>query len=261
MPEFQQLRLPDERPDRLHWVLERRTALIEEAKSWPSGPNTTNKAFTPIAEFPALYGLDEPLSVRLGKPGKEFDRTGDKHNPFDMTPSAFRGDERLEVMPTFRKLYLPLENVAREDPGGAEIIGALLVRCAYMLDHNEVSPGIWRYQPSDEALRYVEARTPELLGIPFRLALHFLDAIALNEDVKYVGRGQYTLESGVGRPNNVLTSARAVATFLNRSSAAAFAGDLLQTPQGVAPLNAREFGIAFRVLGPPLNSDPSLPQG
>ena len=137
----------------------RRLSLIDEAKSWPGGASTEAKLFHIVASFPPAYGLDEPFTIRMGKPGKEFDREGPLHNPFDMTPSVFKGETDLRIRPTFKKLYIPLELMAREDPGGAEIVGALLVRAAFMLDHSETKPGIWRYQPSEAAVRYVEART------------------------------------------------------------------------------------------------------
>ena len=248
MKRLDELILPVPPGGLMEFAMARRSIAIEEAKSFPSGPSTAQQVPNLLTEFPASFGLDAPLSIRMKKPGKEFDRPGEDKNLLDMTPSVFRGEADLRVRPTFRKLYVPMEQMARQDPGGAEAVGALFVRAAYMIDHKEIAPGSWRYRPPEVALQFVESRTPELLGLPFRVALHLLDAIALNEDVKYVGTGRYELEDGVGRPNNLLTSAHAVAALMNRVSVAGFVGDLLQIPRMIAPIKAADVDSAFPVL-------------
>ena len=222
--------------------------MIEEAKGWPSGPTFEARAFTPVATFPAPYSRTDPLSVCLGKPGKEVFR---KKNPneFDMTPAVLQGVTNLEVTPSFRSQFAALEEAARLDPVGAELIGSLLVRSAFALDHEEIEDGIWRYRPSKAVLDFVEARTPELLGIPASVTLHLFDAIALNEDVKFVGGRGYGIASMVGRPNNLLTGARIMAALLGRTSWAALVGELMSMPSGIAPLKKSELAAFPALLG------------
>jgi hypothetical protein len=236
---FPSLAFPGDKPwgDTSHHAV--RLAQIDEAKAWPSGASFETRVFTEVSTFPATYSRGEPLSVRLGKPGKEAFRTKNP-NPLDMTPAVFRGELNLNVTPTFELQWGALEQAARSDPLGAELIGSLLVRAAFVLDHREVGPGIWRYQPPAEVLDYIKARTPELLGIPTRAFLHMFDAIALNEDVKFVGSGAYPIKKDVGRVNNLLTAARVMAALLGRISWASVAGELSRRPSGVAPLKEDE---------------------
>jgi len=122
-----------------------------------------------------------------------------------------------------------------------------MFRSAFMLDHEEIEPGCWRYSPPDDVMTEIEKWTPAAANVPIQVFLQLIDTLALNEDVKYQTLG-YEIQKGVGRRNNLATCAHIVAVFLGRASLVRFAGTLARPPSGVAPLSRKAAEQAFPLL-------------
>ena len=88
-----------------------------------------------------------------------------------------------------------------------------MVRNAYLLDHDDSL----QYAPPAEAIEYLNSAISEYEGISVEAYLHYLEMIALNEDVKYYTLG-YDVHSGTGRKNNLLTYAHLIAILLGKGS-------------------------------------------
>lgn len=178
----------------------RRMDRVLEAISWDGGIEGEQKYYTIFSEG--------EYSIRLGKPGKEASPTyvmcryQDGHrgnNPNDMRPSIFKNEERQnERVASFTNIFDELQRLGRADEGALELIACLLFRSAYMVDHREVSPGIWRYEIPNEVLSAITDDLPTADGMPMKVFLHFLDALAWNEDVKYHTLG-FPIRLGYGR--------------------------------------------------------------
>ena len=132
-----------------------------------------------------------------------------------------------------------------------ELLACLFYRAAFMLDHEELEPGCWRYSPPDNVLNEIESSVPEMAGFPTRVFLHLVEMIALNEDVKYRTLGK-NIQSGTGRTNNLSTCAHIRAYLLGRVSLVELLGAFARQPPGVAPLTQ----TAARELFPMLRCSP-----
>lgn len=222
----------------------RREAAIAEASAWPSGPSVRKKIITEVF-------AEGDYVVSLGKPGKEAAPGYDPHNPSDMTPIVhYRGGD-LGYLPSFTDLFVGLQNAAT-DAGASNqsllLLGHLMARSAYMLDHREYRPGVWRYAPPDTVMSLLSADIGFVDGLPLRVFLEVLEAIALNEDVKYSMRsGRLT---NAGRVNTMLTFAHLCAVFANRAGLGSFAGAFARPPIGVAPLSQTDVRRVFPLLEP-----------
>ncbi len=225
----------------------KRMARIIEAIGWPSGSQNTLR-YQSLWEG---YGY----SIKLGKPGKEAAvdymncRYLDGHkgnNPNDMRPSIFRNGVLVEQhLASFIDIFDEMQKFNDSDPIAIEIIGCLLFRSAYMLDHVEVRTGIWRYQPAEQVVQALQRRLPVAEGVPVEAFLHFLDALAWNEDVKYYTLGYDVIRKGTGRKNNLLTCANLIGVLLNKVRISKFAGTFGRPPVGISPISNLE---AFRVF-------------
>lgn len=222
---------------------ERRSASIAEALTFPIGGGQLDRLYT------QLYGPFDGLSVGVGKPGKEADPARKKVNQNDMTPCLLRDGEDLGYRPSFGDVFSGIQEHAlgAESHGqnSLQVLGALFFRNAFMLDHVEIRPGIWRYSPPAAALEYLEAANPTISGIPVRPLLFLIEALALNEDVKYNPAG--SAASASGRQNNLLTCAHITAVFLNLASIGRFV-DGMTRGRGVAPLSQQAGLDLFRLL-------------
>jgi len=215
-----------------------RAQSMSEAMGWAKGPSQTERYFH------ELYTYDI-YSVGVEKPGKEaapdYDRCRTKdglqtNNPNDMLPCVYVSGKKRDRDLTFVDIFEQLERMMREDQTALELIGCLLFRSGFMLDHANASTGGLRYHPPAAALRVIEERMPEIGGLPAEVFLYYLDVLALNEDVKYETLGYNVATQGYGRRNNLLTCAHLIAVLLNRASLFKFAGSLARPPPGVAPM-------------------------
>jgi len=203
----------------------KRLASINEAASWPRGRDADNKISTIIFKS-AEY------EVRLSKPGKEagpeYDRAHyqDGHygnNPNDMRPEITYKNALIEKNATFTDIFVELQKIHLQSIEGIRILACLLARSAYMADHVEITPGIWRYQPPKDAIERLTSLIPDAYEVPIEIFLHYLEALALNEDTKYHTLG-YDIKKGIGRKNNLLTCVHVIAVLLGEASLAKFAG-------------------------------------
>lgn len=222
---------------------DRRAASVFEAVSFPTGTGQLDREFT------ELYGPFDDLTVGVGKPGKEADPSRKKVNPNDMTPCLMRGGEDIGYRPTFGDVFTGIQEhslgAGLHSETVLQVLGSLFFRNAFMLDHVETAPGIWRYRPPESAVRYLEACNPLIGEVPVRPLLFLIEALALNEDVKYNPPGETPDSSG--RQKNLLTCAHMTAVFLNLASIGKFI-DGMTRGRGVAPIGQESALDLFRLL-------------
>ena len=131
-----------------------------------------------------------------------------------------------------------------------ELFGALLYRSAYMLDHVKDGEGHWRYVPNEEAVKEISVAIPTLYNVSVEAFLHYLDALAWNEDVKYHTLG-FDVTKGYGRVNNLLTCANIVAVAAGRVEFYVLAGGFSRPPIGISAISQKMAFEAFPALIPP----------
>lgn len=216
-----------------------RIEALYEALNWEKGNSQENRKIT------NLYQLNNYI-VGIAKPGKEAapDYKGCRHyithkktnNPNDMLPFILMPDGVLGENMTFEGMFERLEKLIRSDILGLELIGTLLFRAAFMLNHEKNREGNWRYSPPEEAMKIIERKMQFVSEFPVRVFLHFLEVLSLNEDVEVHTLGYKDLPHDYGRINTMLTFAHLITVFLNRRSLAKFAGSFARPPTGMAPL-------------------------
>jgi len=230
----------------------RREASIREAIGWPTGTDRDHQVNTSI-------WASEQFTVQLGKPGKEAFRSS-KTNKHDMLPGIFEGGRRLGYTPTFEDVWFTFERWAQNDAAVVDLFGCLLFRAAYMLDHTEMSPNVWRYAPPASVIAEIDRRktVASVAGrhVPARVLLQFIEALALNEDVKYhtlaedlqPGTGMSRINGGIGRTNSLSTSVHVIAVLLRRRPIVGLI-ERLGRSQGMAPLDPASAKAVFELLG------------
>lgn len=226
-------------------------ARVREATAWSSGTQESLK-------FQTIWNRGA-YAVKLGKPGKEAAsdyvkcKYSDGHrgnNPNDMKPVIFMNDKPFESnLASFTQIFDEIQRLNDKDKSAVELVGCLLFRSAYMLDHVEEKPGIWRYEPSAEVLVELQSRLPVTDGVPIEVFLHYLDAIAWNEDVKYHTLG-YDITHGTGRKNNLLTCTNLIGVLLTRVKISKFAGNFGRPPTGISTISKAEAYRIFPALCP-----------
>jgi len=220
---------------------EKRLASIKEAISWPSSGDLENKYRTKI------FQLDE-FEVYLSKPGKEAaadymsakykdNRRG--NNPNDMRPEIVINGSLKEKNASFVNIFEELQKIHLLSIDGVRLIACLLTRSAYMADHIEVQPGVFRYYPQQDLLNRLKVLIPEAYDVPIEVFLHYLEALALNEDVKYHTLG-YDISSGIGRKNNLLTCVNIIGVLLGEVGIAKFAGNFARPPVGISAISLKK---------------------
>ena len=126
---------------------EKRLEALKEAISWKKGPDQQNRKITILHRF-------GDYAVAVAKPGKEAapDYNNFTHyitkekgnNPNDMNPQILKKGEKIGKDYTFSDMFEGIENLMRSDVFGLEILGMLLFRAAFMLDHEKNKEGHWR---------------------------------------------------------------------------------------------------------------------
>ena len=225
----------------------RRIEMTKEAMEWPKGKNQKKRIVTEI------YKVGD-IVVAIGKPGKEaapdFKRkhyiTGvTTNNKNDMNPFIMKENAKVGNDLTFSELFEQIEHLMRADMFGLEILGMLIFRMAFMLDHKQDANKHWRYNIPNESLIMLNKRLPKIGDVPTDVFLYFLDILALNEDVKVHTLGHENAQHDYGRINTLLTFAHLIAVLLNRRSLAKFAGSFARPPSGMAPIPKTERGGIF----------------
>lgn len=224
--------------------------LIEEAISWPKGGDQNSRLYTTI------YEHDE-FTVRLAKPGKEaapdYNRCTYKdkttgNNPNDMRPELTRNGELIEMNATFGDIFDEFIQIHAQSPESIDLLAYLLGRNAYLADHRKTTRG-WRYFPQAEALEELRGLISEAYGVPIDVFIHYLEALALNEDVKYHTLG-YEVHKETGRRNNLLTCVHLLAVLAGRESISKFAGGFARPPSGISAISKTKMYEYFELLRP-----------
>lgn len=216
----------------------RRIEMTKEAMAWPKGKNQEKRKITEI--YRAGHFV-----VAIGKPGKEaapdFKRkhyiTGvETNNQNDMNPFVMKNGKKVGNDLTFEAMFEQIEHLMHADIFGLELLGMLIFRMAFMLDHKKDAQGNWRYVPPSYSMSVLNKRLPMVGDVPAKVFLYFLDVLALNEDVKVHTLGHENAKYDYGRVNTLLTFAHLIAVLLNRRSLAKFAGNFARPPSGMAPM-------------------------
>lgn len=227
----------------------KRMQSVKEAVTWPKGDDVEHK-------LPTVLFTQGRYSVRLSKPGKEaapsyasckYKDGTIGNNPNDMRPEITLNGSLIEKNATFRDVYDELQKLHRASPEGVSLMGCLLSRSAFMADHKEISPGIWRYSPSAEVITEISKMIPIIYDVPVEIFLHYLNALALNEDTKYHTLG-YDITKDTGRRNNLLTCVNLIGVLLDRVSIADFAGSFSRPPTGISAISMKKMWEIFPEL-------------
>ena len=223
----------------------RRLERVQEAIAWPKG--------TQEEKIKQIIWEANGYEVSLSKPGKEAAedyircKYKDGHsgnNPNDMLPLvSYRG--KFSKNAAFTDIFGELIRVT--DITAGELLGALLFRSAYMLDHVKDENGHWRYVPNKEALSALSKIIPQLYGVSMEAFLHYLDALGWNEDVKYSTLG-HDIGLSVGRVNNFLTSVRIVAFAIHKEAFHDLVGGFSHPPTGLSAISQKKAMEAFPLL-------------
>lgn len=221
-----------------------RKRAVEEAISWEKG-SMEKKITHQMYEF-------SNYKIVLKKPGKEsppeYNRCTYKdkrkgNNPNDMTPTLLKNNETHENKLGFDNIFEIIHSI--KDERALEILGALIFRMAYMLEHRIDEKGHVRLDLSKEAMKILEEICPEAKDIPIRAFLAMLEIISLNEDVKYHTLGyNANFKNGTGKRNNLLTYCRLIAVLLEKESFFSFAGSFARPPVGISSIsNSKAFEV------------------
>lgn len=226
-------------------VKTRKNELIRKAVNLPG--QTVRGTFDCHVEW---MSADGRYKVGVGKYGKEFYsstirwRDGRQaNNPNDMHPTVWIDGVEKEFDGSFDHVFNFFQYVGHVDSGALEVLGCLMFRNAFMLDHNDAL----EYCPPQEAVDYLNSVIPKYDGISVEAYLYYLEMIAWNEDVKYSTLG-YDVHGGTGRQNNMLTYAHLIAVLLGRASISKLCSQFSRPPVGVSPITVTAAQRAFPML-------------
>lgn len=163
------------------------------------------------------------------------------NNPNDMKPVIRTDGALLNFDFRFDHIFNFFEHVHHHcSEEVLETLGELIIRDAFMLDHKKAEDGNYYYCPPQEAVDLIVNAVPEFDGIDTELYLHYMDAIAQNEDVKYDTLGYNVYRSGYGRENNLLTYAHVIAALLDRVSFLKLCKEFAKVPVGICALTFKD---------------------
>lgn len=231
-------------------VLERKENVI----AWGRALAGCSSGYGNFIEHWIWTSKDNVYSVGFGKFGKEYYssvitwKDGHKgNNPSDMKPLVKKNGKVVDFDGSFDHVFNFFQHIQRACGDEVlEMLGCLMVRDAYLLDHKAVS-GKYYYSPNENVVSAIMARCPEYDGISVEAYLHYIDAISQNEDTKYSTLG-YETKLGYGRKNNLLTYAHLIAVLLGRASLSKLCGAFSRPPIGVAPISLDLMKEAFPML-------------
>jgi len=219
---------------------ELRTKSIDDAVGLSTGPSRSE------LHYHDLWSQGE-YTVGVAKPGKETERKNPNIN--DMWPYIRKGNVLEEKSATFDDIFKELEHMGNGSKYALELLGCLLARSAFMLDH-KIELGRVIYAPPMEVVAEIEKYFPRMFNVPLLVFLQYLEAIALNEDVKYQRRlnqrGQ-AYSKDAGRPNNLLTCAHLISVLLGRTGIVTFATGFAKQ-RGVSAIRGKSLAHAFPML-------------
>ena len=229
--------------DKYWWPI--RQARIAEALKFPTA--TLAEYEREKLKFTSVFKSGR-YAIRFGKPGKEAFWPPEKVNQSDMYPALFKDGKLTDFRATFKAIFDEFENIVDKNPKAAELLARMLFRGAIMADHVEVKPGKWRFLPDEEIISRLEKNIgPLISGLPLRVFLEYIDAIAWNEDVKYQvpreNRRKYPKK--VGQYTFFTTCVHICLALLRKKPISNLVYSLMRT-RGVADIRAEE---AISALG------------
>jgi len=189
----------------------------------------------------------EGYEVGVGKPGKETERKVPNIN--DMWPFVRKGGIFEEKSASFDDIFYELEHMSNHSKYALELLGCLLIRSGSMLDHKIVNNRVV-YEPPQIVIDEISKDITSMFGVPLIVFLQYLEAIALNEDVKYQRRLNMNgkpYSKAAGRPNNLLTCAHLIAVLLGRTSIVGFATGFAKQ-RGVSAIQPKQISSCFPLL-------------
>jgi hypothetical protein len=222
---------------------------VHKALGWKGGKEDT--------PFRYVTWKDGDYETSLNKPGKEAApdyigcRYKDGHrgnNPNDMFPQLTKSGKAYRPI-SFNDVFEELNNISRSAKLGKELLGFLIFRSAYMIDHRPDSVQGWKYHPPQETIKEIEKEIPFIYNAPIEAFLQHLDCLGWNEDVKYFTLGYDVEKGGYGRLNNMLTYLNILALTMNKIEFSKVVGGFSRPPAGVSPISRKKAYEVFPQLG------------
>jgi len=199
------------------------------------------------------------------------------NNPHDMFPYIERNNVLMSVKRrtlksgavkitpwTFEHLFSLIEGAyeSSEMQLALELLGSIMVRIAFMLDHEEDSKGHIRLRLPEHSTQEMTRRLPNLgtddWAVPIEAVIFFLDILGFNEDIKVDVCGYRNLTReytrGVkpqdnGRTNTLLTISHMLAAVLHRRPIGEFAYGL-HRGMGMNAMSKGTINSAYPLLSP-----------
>lgn len=165
-------------------------------------------------------------------------------NPHDMFPYVEKENVLMSVKRrslkngtikatpwTFEHIFSLIEDAytSTQIQFALELMGSLMVRIAFMLDHHEDNNGVLKLSLPKLATKEMIKRLPELgddnYKVPIETVIYFLDILGFNEDIKVDVCGYRDLKreyakstkpQDSGRTNTLLTISHMLAAILHR---------------------------------------------
>lgn len=269
--------------------------ISEELQTLHTKMSTWNRKSSPI------YRVGD-YTIGAARPGKEaaIDYTNIRHyshctcveckttrrvegvnNPHDMFPYVEHNDVlmsvkrkslkngTMKVTPwTFEHIFsmIELANNSEQTKFALELMGSIMVRIAFMLDHNENKNGELMLELPKLTTQEMVKRLPELgpsgFSIPIEAVIFFLDILGYNEDIKVDVCGYRDLQREFargtkprdnGRTNTLLTISHMLAAVLHRRPIGEFAYGL-HRGMGMNPMSKGTIHPAYPLLSSNLAS-------
>jgi len=231
-------------------VRDKKLQLIQEAISWSGNKEKGSFVLHDIWESD-----DKRYKVSLGKFGKEYYldtiKWKDGHlgnNPNDMHPTVFVNGVEKEFDGSFDHVFNFFQDVSKVSEEALRILGCIIYRNSLLVDHIRDNKGYYRFSPSKEAMDIVTSFFPTYDGISTEAYIHYLEAIAWNEDVKYYTLGHDVFGQGTGRTNNMKTYAHIIAVLLGKASLSKLCSSFARPPVGVSPIPTTTAASVFPEL-------------
>ena len=228
----------------------KKTQMISEAISWSGNEDRELFDVHDIWESD-----DKHYKVSLGKFGKEYYlntiKWKDGHqgnNPNDMRPTVFVNGVEKEFDGSFDHVFNFFQDVSKVSEEALRVLGCIMFRNSLLADHIKDDNGHYRFTPSKEAMGIVTSHFPIYDGISTEAYIHYLEAIAWNEDVKYYTLGYDVMGQGTGRTNNMKTYAHIIAVLLGKASLSKLCSSFSRPPVGVSPIPTTTATNAFPEL-------------
>jgi len=202
------------------------------------------------------------------------------NNPHDMFPyieqnnvlmsvkRRYLKNGTIKITPwTFEHLFSLIERAytSSEMQLALELLGSIMIRIAFMLDHEENSDGLLRLSLPEMATREMTRHLPELgeggWATPIEAVIYFLDILGFNEDIKVDVCGYRNLTREYargtkpqdnGRTNTLLTISHMLAAVLHRRPIGEFAYGL-HRGMGMNAMSRGKINPAYPLLSPDIN--------